>query len=119
QAVPGQMAIKRGIYLSGIHTQQQPQQSAGVMEQHKDTQPGHGSPRRANLTLTAPKPSASSKSSVSGAVVDASGSGKPHSQKLASANVRHSPDQGSVTIDSPAANAATSQSRSRSVGSGG
>lgn len=117
QAVPGQMAIKRGIYLSGIHTQQQPQQSAGVMEQHKDTQPSHGSPRRANLT--APKPSTSSKSSASGAVVDASGSGKPHSQKLASANVSHSPDQRSVTIDSPAANVATSQSRSRSVGSGG
>ena len=117
QAVPGQMAIKRGIYLSGIHTQHQPQQSAGVMEQHKDTQPGHESPRRANLT--APKPSASSKSSASGAVVDAAGSGKPHSQKLASANVSHFPDQRSVTIDSPAANVATSQSRSRLVGSSG
>ena len=111
QAVPGQMAIKRGIYLSGIHLQQQPQQSAGVMEQHKDTKSGHGSPRRANLM--APKPSAS------GAVVDASGSGKPHGQKLASANVSHSSDQRSVTIDSPAANATTSRGGSGSVGSGG
>ena len=111
QAVPGQMAIKRGIYLSGIHTQQQPQQSAGVTEQHKDPQPGHGSPRRANLTASKP--------SASGAVVGASGSGKPHSQKLASVNVSHSPDQRSVIIDSPAANAVTSQRGSRLVGTGG
>ncbi|HKO31104.1 MAG TPA: hypothetical protein VJU54_08185 [Nitrospiraceae bacterium] len=117
QAVPGQIAIKRGIYLSGIHLQQQPHQSTGAMEQHKDTKPGHVSPRRANLT--APKPSGSSKASAPGAVVDVSGSGKPHSQKLASANIRHSSDKRSSTIDPPAASAATSKSGSRSVGSGG
>ena len=117
QAVPGQIAIKRGIYLSGIRIQQQPPQSTGVTEQHKDTKLAHVSPRRANLTT--PKPSASSKSSASGAVVDASGSGKPNSQKLASVHVKSFPNQRSNTIDSSAANAATSQSGSRSVGSGG
>ncbi|HZC80631.1 MAG TPA: hypothetical protein VE222_02755, partial [Nitrospiraceae bacterium] len=117
QAVPGQIAIKRGIYLSGIHLQQQPQQSAGVMEQRKNTKPGHVSPRRANLT--APKPSASSKASAPGAVLDASGSGKPQSQKLVSANIGHTSDQRPVRLDSPAAHAATSRSGSRSVGSGG
>jgi hypothetical protein len=117
QADPGQIAIKRGIYLSGIHLQQQPQQSAGVMEQRKDNKPGHVSPRRANLT--AAKPLASSKASASGAVMDASGSGKPQSQKLVSANIGHTSDQRPVTLDSPAAHAATSKSGSRSVGSGG
>ena len=117
QAVPGQIAIKRGINLSGIRIQQQPPQSTGAMEQNKDTKLAQLSPRRANPTT--PKSSASSKSSAPGAVVGASGSGKPNSQKPASSNVSRSPDQRSNTIDTPAGDAATSKNESKSVGSGG
>ena len=116
-AVSGNIAAKRGIYLSGIHLQQQPSQAIGAMEQRKDTKLAQVFPRRANpLTL---KPSASSKSSAPGAVVDGSSNGKPNSQKLASANVSRSPDQRSEAIDSSAAHAVTGKSGSRSVGSGG
>jgi hypothetical protein len=117
QAVPGQIALKRGINLSGIRIQQQPPQSTGAMEQNKDTKLAQLSPRRAKPTTL--KSSVSSKSSAPGAVVGASGSGKPISQKPASANVSHSPDQRSNTIDSPAGYAATSKGGSKSVGSGG
>jgi len=117
QAVPGQIALKRGIYLSGIRIQQQPPQSTGATEQNKDTKRAQLSPRHANPTTR--KSSASSKSSAPGAVVGASGSGKPNSQMPASANVSRSPDQRSNTIDSPAGNAATSTSGSKSVWSGG
>jgi len=117
QAVPGQIAIKRGINLSGIRIQQQPPQSTGATEQNKDTKLAQLSPRRANPTT--PKSLASSKSSAPGAVVGASGSGKPNSQKPASLNASRSPDQRSNTIDSPAGDAATSKSGSKSVGSGG
>ena len=117
QAVPGQIAIKREIYLSGIRIRQQPPQSTGATEQHKDIKLTHVSPRHAHLTT--PKPSALSKSSAPGAVVDASGSAKPNSQKLASVHASRSPNQRSNTIDSSTANTATSKSGSRSVGSGG
>ena len=117
QAVPGQIATKRGINLSGIHIQQQPPQSTGATEQNKDTKLAQLSPRRANLTK--PESSASSKSSAPGAVVGASDSGKPNSQKPASSNASRSPDQKSNTIETPAGDAATSKSKSKSVGSGG
>ena len=117
QAVPDQIALKRGINLSGIRFQQQPPQSTGATEQNKDTKLAQLSPRRANPTT--PKSSASSKSSARGTVVGASGSGKPNSQKPASANASRSPDRRSNTIDSPAGDAVTSKSGSKSVGSGG
>lgn len=117
QAVPGQIAIKRGINLSGIRIQQQPPQSTGATEQNKDTKLAQLSPRRTNPTTS--KLSASSKSSAPGAVVGASDSGKPNSQKPASVNASRSPDQRSNTIDSSAGDAATSKSGSKSVGSGG
>ena len=100
QAVPGQIATKRGINLSGIHIQQQPPQSTGATEQNKDTKLAQLSPRRANPTK--PESSASSKSSAPGAVVGASDSGKPNSQKPASSNASRSPDQKSNTIDTKA-----------------
>ena len=117
QAVPGQIALKRGINLSGIRIQQQPPQSTGATEHNMDTKLAQLSPRRANPTT--PKSSASSKSSAPEAVMGASGSGKPNSQKPASPNASRSPDQRSNTIDAPAGEAATSKSRSKSVGSGG
>ena len=117
QAVPDQIALKRGINLSGIRFQQQLPQSTGATEQNKDTKLAQLSPRRANPTT--PKSSASSKSSAPGTVVGASGSGKPYSQKPASANASRSPDRRSNTIDSPAGDAVTSKSGSKSVGSGG
>ena len=117
QAVPGQIAIKRAVNLSGIRIQQQPPQATGAAEQNKDTKLAQLSPRRANSVTS--KPSASSKSSAPEAVMGASASGKPSSQKPASANAGHSPDQRSNTIDSAAGNAATSKSGSKSVGSGG
>ena len=117
QAVPGQIAIKRAVNLSGIRIQQQPHQTTGAAEQNKDTKLAQLSPRRANPTK--PESSASSKSSAPGAVVGASDSGKPNSQKPASSNTSRSPDQKSNTIDTPAGDAATSKSESKSVGSGG
>jgi len=117
QAVPDQIAIKRGINLSGIHIQQQPPQSTGATEQNKDTKLAQLSPRRA-IPAT-PKSSASSKSPAPGAVVEASGSRKPNSQKPASPNASRSPDQRSNTNDSPAGDAATIKSGPKSIGSGG
>jgi hypothetical protein len=117
QAIPGQIAIKRGINLSGIRIQQQPPQSTGAAEQSKDPRLAQLSSRRANPTT--PKPSTSLKSSAPGAVAGASGSGKPNSQKPASPNASRSPDQRSHTIDSPAGDAVTSKSGSKSGGSGG
>src|SRR5437016_12088557 len=117
QAVPDQIALKRGINLSGIRFQQQPPQSTGATEQNKDTKLAQMSPRRA--IPTTPKLSASSKSSAPGTVVGASGSGKPNSQKPASANASRSLDRRSNTVDSPAGDATTSKSGSKSVGSGG
>jgi len=120
QAVPGQIAIKRAVNLSGIRIQQQPPQATGAAEQNKDTklaQLSHLSHRRTNSAT--PKSSASSKSSAPEAVMRASASGKPNNQKPASANADHSPDQRSNIIDSPAGDAATSKNESKSVGSGG
>jgi len=117
QAVPGQIAIKREINLSGIRIQQQPPQSTGATEQNNDTKLAQLSPRRA--IPPTPKSSASSKSSAPGAVVGASDSGKPNRQKPASPNASRSPDQRSNTNDSPAGDAATIKGGSKSVGSGG
>lgn len=117
QAIPGQIAIKRGINLSGIRIQQQPPQSTGAGEQSKDPRLAQLSSRRANPTT--PKSSASLKSSAPGAVAGASGSGKPNSQKPSSPNASRSPDQRSHTIDSPVGDAVTSKSGSKSGGSGG
>lgn len=117
QAVPGQIALRRGINLSGIRIQQQPPQSAGATEQNNDTKLAQLSPRRA--IPTTPKSSASSKSSAPGAVVGAPGSGKPNRQNPASPSARRSPDQRSNTNDSPAGEAATIKGGSKSVGSGG
>ena len=117
QVVPGQIAITRGINLSGIRIQQQPPQSTGATEPHPDTKLAQLSSRGANPTT--PQSSASSKSSAPGAVVGASASRKPNGQKPASVNASRSPDQRSNPIDAPAGNAATSKSGSKSVGSGG
>jgi hypothetical protein len=117
QAVPGQIATKRAIHLSGIHIQQQPYQPNGTTEQHKDTKLAQLSPRRSNSTTS--NSSTSSKSSMPGAVVGASGSEKPNSQKAASPNASRSPDQKSSTIDSPAGDAASNKGGSKSVGRGG
>ena len=117
QAILGQIALTRGINLSGIPIQQQPPQSTGATEQNKDTKRAQLSPRHAKPTTL--KSSASSKLSIPGAVVGTSGSGKPNSQKPASPNAGRSPDQKANTIDSPAGDAATSKNGSKSVGSGG
>jgi hypothetical protein len=117
QALPGQIVTKRGIQLSGIRMQQQPPHPTGTTEQHKDTKLAQLSPRRANSTMS--NSSASSKSSAPGAVAGASGSGKSNSQKTASPNASRSPDQKSGTIDSPAGDAASNKSGSKSVGRGG
>ena len=117
QAVPGQIAINREINLSGIRIQQQPPQSTGATEQNNDTKLAQLSPRGAIPTM--PKSSASSKSSAPGAVVGASGSGKPNRQKPASPNASRSPDQKSNTNDSPAGDAATIKSGSKSSGAAG
>jgi len=115
QAVLGQIAIKREINLSGIRLQPQPPQSTGVTEQNNDTKLAQLPPRRTSPVT--PKSSASSKPSAPGAAVGASGSGKPNSQKPASPIASHSPDQRSNTNDSPAGDAATVTSVSKSVGS--
>jgi len=117
QAVPGQIAIKREINLSGIRIQPQPPQSTGVAEQNNDTKLAQVSPRRTSPAM--PKSSASSKSSAPGAVVGTLGSGKPNSQRPASLNASRSPDQRSSTNDPSAGDAATIKSGSKSVGSGG
>jgi hypothetical protein len=117
QVVPGEIAIKRGIHLSDIRIQQQPPQSIGTKKQHKNTKSAQASPRRA--TPKRPKPSTSSKSSAPGPVVDASGSGKPKSQRLASVKASRSPDRTLNTIDSPAAGVVTSKTASKFIGNGG
>jgi hypothetical protein len=117
QAVPGQIAIKREINLSGIRVQPQPPQSTGATEQNNDIKLAQLSPRRTNPAT--PKSSASSKSSAPGAVVGASGSGQPNSQKPAAPNVSRSLDQKSNINDPPTGDAATIKSGSKSVGNGG
>lgn len=117
QVVPGQIAIKRGINLSGIRIQQQPSQPTDTTEQNKDTTLTQLSPRRANPTTS--NSSGSSKSFAPGAVVGASGNGKPNNQKSASPNVSRPPNQKSSTIDSPAGQAASNKYGSRSVVRGG
>jgi hypothetical protein len=52
QALPGQIATKRGITLSGIRIQQQPSQTTGTAEQYKDTKLAQVSPRRVNPTTS-------------------------------------------------------------------
>jgi hypothetical protein len=117
QAIPGQIAIKRGINLSGIRIQQQPPQSTVAAEQNKDPRLAQLAPRRANPTPL--KSSTSLKSSAPGAVAGASGNGKPNSQKPASPTPSRLPDQRSNTIDSLAGDSVTSKPGSKSVGSGG
>lgn len=117
QAVPGQIAIQREINLSGIRIQPQPPQATGATEQNHDTKVAQLSPRRTSPTT--PKSPASSKSSAPGAVVGASDSGKPNRPKPAAPHASRSPDQRSHTNDSPAGDAATINSGSKSVGRGG
>lgn len=117
QAVPGQIAIKRGINLSGIRIQQQPPHSPGAAELNKEPKLAQSSPRRSNPTVT--NPSASAKSSALGAVTGASGSGKPNNQKVASSNASRTPDQKSSIIDSPAGDVASNKGGSKPVGRGG
>lgn len=116
QAVQGQIALKHQITLSGIRIQHQPPQSTGATEQNKGAKLAQVFPRRAK-PLT-PTSSASSKSSEPGAVVGASGSGKPSIQKPTSPNANRSLDQGSHTIDSPASDTAKRKHESKSVGNG-
>jgi len=117
RAVPGQIATKRGINLSGIRIQQQPPHSPGAAELNKEPKLGQSSPRRSNPTAT--NSSASTKSSALGAVARASGSGKPNNQKAASSNPSRTPDQKSSTIDSPAGDVASNKGGSKPVGRGG
>ena len=117
QALLGQIATKRRITLSGIRIQQQPPQPTGTTEQHKDTKLAQLSPRRANPTTS--NSSASAKSSVTGAVVGASGSTKPNSHKAVSPDTSRPSDQKSSTIDSPVGDAASNKGGSKSVGRSG
>ncbi len=117
QAVPGQIAIKRGINLSGIRIQQQPPHPPGAAELKKEPKPAQLSPRRSNPKVT--NSSASAKSSALGAVAGASGSGKPNNQKAASSNASRTPDQKSSTIDSPAGGVASNKGGSKPVGRDG
>ena len=115
QAVPGQIARKHPITLSGIRIRHQLPQSTGATEQNKGAKLTQVFPRRTKPTT--PTSSASSKSSAPGAVVEASGSGKSSSQKPALSNASRSPDQRSRTIDPPAGDVAKSKHESKSVGS--
>lgn len=115
QVVPGQIARKHPITLSGIRIRHQLPQSTGATEQNKGAKLTHVFSRRTKPTT--PTSSASSKSSAPGAVVEASGSGKSSSQKPALSNASRSPDQKSRTIDPPAGNAAKHNHESKSVGS--
>lgn len=117
QAVPGQIATKRGINLSGIRIQQQPPHSPGAAELNKEPKLGQSSPRRSNPTVT--NSSASAKSSALRAVAGASGSGKPNNQKAASSNQNRTPDHKSSTIDSPTGDVASNKGGSKPVGRGG
>ncbi len=112
-ALPGQIATKRGITLSGIRIQQQPPQPTGITEQYKDTKLAQVFPRRANATTS--NSSAATKSSAAGAA----GSAKPNSQKAVSPNASRSSDQKSSTLDTPAGDAASNKGGSKSVGRGG
>ena len=116
-AVPGQIALKREITLSGIHIKQQPPRSMGAKEQSNDPKPPHSAPRHA-VPMKA-KPSASSKLPTPRALVETSGGEKPNSQTPASPSASRSPDHRSHTNDSPAGDVATIHSGSKSVGSGG
>ncbi len=62
--VPGQIATKRGINLSGIRIQQQPPHPPGAAELNKEPRLAQSSPRRLNPMVT--NSSASSKSSAPG-----------------------------------------------------
>jgi hypothetical protein len=115
QVVPGQIARKHPITLSGIRIRHQLPQSTGATEQNKGAKLTHVFPRRTKPTT--PTSSASSKSSAPGAVVEASGSGKSSSQKPALSNASRSPDKKSRTIDPPAGDAAKHNHESKSVGS--
>lgn len=117
QALPGQVATKRAINLSGIRIQQQPPQPTGSTEQHKDIKPAQSSTRRANSSTS--NSSASSKSSAPGAVVGTAGSTKQNSQKAASPNAIRPSDQKTSTIDAPVGDAASNKGGSKSVGRGG
>ena len=117
QAVPGQIAIKRGISLSGIRIQRQTSQATGATEQSRDTTHTPLSARRSSTA--SPKASASSKSSAPGAVVGAlSIRGNPNRQKPGSPDTGRSPGHKTNPIDSSVGNAAISKSRSKSTGSG-
>lgn len=117
QALPGQVATKRGINLSGIRIQQQPPQPTGSTEQHKDTKLAQSSTRRANPST--PNSSASAKSSVPGAVVGTPSNMKPNGQKTASSNVSRPLDHKLSATDFPGGDAPSTKSGTKSVGRGG
>jgi len=117
QAVPGQIALKREITLSGIHVKQHPPRSTDAKEQNTDTKLARLTPRHA-VPMT-PKPSASSKLPTPRAVVGTSGGEKPDNQTPASSNSSRSPDHRSKTNDSPTGDVVITRSGSKSVGSGG
>ncbi len=115
QVFPGLIARKHPITLSGIRIRHQQPPSTGATEQNKGAKLTHVFPRR--MKPTTPTSSASSKASASGAVVEASDSGKSSSQKQTLSKTSRSPDQRPRTIDSPAGDAAKSKRESKSVGS--
>ncbi len=118
QAVPGQIAIKRGINLSGISTQRQTSQAKGATEQNRDTKHTPLSARRANTASS--KASASSKSSAPGTVVEAlSTNGNSNRQKPGLPDAARSPGHKTTLIDSPVGEVTIGKSRSKSTGSGG
>ncbi len=117
QVVPSQIAVKRGINLSGIRVQQQPPHPPGAGELNKEPKLAQSSPRRSNPMVT--NSSASSKSSAPGTVAGAAGSGKPNTQKAASSNTSRTPDQRSSAIDSPAGDVASNTGRSKPIGRSG
>ena len=120
QAVPGQIAIRRGINLSGISVRRQTSQAKGPTEQNRDAKHTPLSARRANTA--SPKASASSKSSAPGAAVEAlSTNENSNRQRPGLPDAGRSPGPKTSLIGSPVADVAINKSRpksTRSVGSG-
>lgn len=117
QAVPGQIAIKRGINLSGISIQRQTSQATGATERSRDIKHTSLSARRANSA--SPKASATPKSSTPGAGERAlSTGGNSNRQKPGLLDASRSPGHRTSLIDPPVGDAATNKNGSKSTGSG-
>ncbi len=115
-AVPDQIAIKRGITLSGIRIHQPPQPLSSL-DQHSDVKPAQAALRRANHPASTP--SGLSKLSAPGTVQGASVNGKANNQKPASPIASRPLDSRLNPGDVPVGNTMTSKIGVKSAGRGG